>query len=97
MTEYRIIIPQIIEKELEEIASYIALDNLPKAIDFVTELKIFIRKRLGFMPSSGKTVKGQIRMVNYKRYNIFYIASESKKIVTLIHIFAGGRNWEDII
>ena len=95
--DYRIIIPKTAQDDLEEIATYIGLDNLQKAMSFIDELREYIIRRLGFMPLSAKIVKNQIRMTPYKRYNIFYIVSESNKIVTIIHIFAGGRDWENII
>ena len=94
---YQIIIPKNVEDDLEEIATYIALDNFQKAMSFVDELKDYISKRLGFMPLSGRIIKGQIRMTPYKRYVILYIVDEGNSLVKILHIFAGGRDWESFL
>ena len=49
------------------------------------------------MPLSGRIIKGQIRMTPYKRYVILYIVDEGNSLVKILHIFAGGRDWESFL
>ena len=97
MNQYHVKIPSIANIELEEISRYIDIDNPQASGPFVKGLRRFILKRLSFMPLSGRIVDHEVRSIPYKRYNIFYTVDENQRVVTVIHVFAGGRDWENII
>ena len=94
---YKIFIPNQVRQELKDIAKYIAQDNPIRAQSFIKELRDYFEDRLGFMPLSGRIIKDQVRMTPYKRYVILYIADEENKLVKILHIFAGGRDWESFL
>ena len=62
------------ERDLDEIADYIAQDNLENAILFITELETSFYKVLSVFPNGGylyNKSKG-IRMTSHKGYTAFY-------------------------
>ena len=73
---------------------YIAEANPERAESFIEEMKVFFEKRLESMPLSAMEVKKGIRMLPYKRYSIFYTVNEKEKIVSVLYVFAGGRDWD---
>ena len=93
---YNLVFSKKIELDLQDIAFYIAQDNPVRAITFVDELISYFHEILKYFPFSGKKVKGKIRRLTYKRYVILYDVNEKKKLVTLLHIFAGGQDWKSL-
>ncbi len=94
---YHIIITEQAEQDLENIADYIAEDNLARSISFIKEIREYFLERLSLFPLSAKLITNTIRMLPYKRYGVLYLVDEKTKLVKIIHIFAGGQNWENII
>jgi plasmid stabilization system protein ParE len=92
---YKVIFSIRSEKQLEEIVYYIGLDNLEKAKSFTLEMKNFFINRLIQLPLSGRKIKGDVRMLPYKRYGILYVVDESLLLVKVLHIFSGGQDWEE--
>jgi len=92
---YKVIFSKRAERQLEDIAFYIGLDSLQRAKSFTMEMRNFFVKRLCDMPFSCKKVKGEIRMLPYKRYGILYIVDENLMLVKVLHIFSGGQDWEE--
>ena len=95
--KYDIIITNNAEDNLIDIAYYIAQDNPKRAESFINEIKSFFEKNLELMPLAFAKVRRDIRMLPYKRYSIFYTINEKEKIVSILHIFAGGRDWDILI
>jgi toxin ParE1/3/4 len=94
---YNLIIPEQARQDLKDITKYIADDSPIRARSFIKELKTYFEDRLKQLPLSGKAVKGLVRMLPYKRYIILYIVDENKKLVKILNIFAGGRDWESFL
>ena len=94
---YQIIITEQADQNLENIGDYIAEDNPARAISFIREIRGYLEERLSHFPFSAKLVTNTIRMLPYKRYSVLYIVDEDQKSVKILHIFAGGQDWESII
>lgn len=94
---YDVIISPKARLDLKNIALYIANDNVVRARSFTKELKQYFEDRLQNMPLSGRVIKGDIRMIPYKRYNTLYMVNEAQKRVFVLHIFAGAMDWESYI
>lgn len=92
---YKVIFSTRATRQLEDIAFYIGLDNLQRAKSFTAEMRNFFIKRLSEMPLSCNKIKGDVRMLPYKRYGILYVVDESLMLVKVLHIFSGGQDWED--
>jgi toxin ParE1/3/4 len=83
---YKIILSESCRKKLKEIAKYIAKDNPTRAISFIDEMQSNFQHRLSSMPLSGREIKPKIRMLTFKRYNIFYQINEIEKKVLVLDI-----------
>ena len=94
---YNIIITNDAEENLVDIACYIAEDNPLRAESFLEEMSDFFTRRLESIPLSAIEVKKGIRMLPYKRYSIFYTVNKEAKIVSVLHVFAGGRDWDILV
>ena len=92
---YRIIIANGVRADLKDIAKYIAENNPVRAKSFIKELRLYFYDRLREHPLSGKKVKGSVRMLPYKRYIILYIVDSKEKLVRIVNIFAGGKDWQN--
>jgi len=94
-SNYQIIFSENIDSQLEDIFFYIALDSGQRAMTFIDEMMTYFRKRLTAMPLTFRKVKGEIRMLPYKRYGILYIVDESLMLVKVLHIVSGGQDWSE--
>lgn len=83
------------KNDLKEIFKYIANQNVIRARTFIKELRSYLEERLQYLPFSGKVVKKPIRILIYKRYAALYIVDEEMRSVKILHIFAGGLDWEN--
>ncbi|MDP1772163.1 MAG: type II toxin-antitoxin system RelE/ParE family toxin [Methylobacter sp.] len=79
------IMPQA-DEELEDIAYFIALDNLQASKRFVSELVAAFNKMLESFPESGLVYKDDIRQFSHKGYTAFYRVNTVKKQVEILHI-----------
>lgn len=89
---------QAAERDLEEIADYIARDNPKRALSFVRELReacgILATAPYAFAPPPRYRAQG-VRMRVHKSYLIFYVVSA--ETVDFIHILHGQRNYAAIL
>lgn len=69
---YKVIISPQADKELEDIAVFIAKDNPERAIAFVSELLERIEGSLTQFPYIGRACKLNQRMLALKGYIVFY-------------------------
>ena len=90
---YKIIISDASRQKLKQIAAYIAQDNPSRAISFIDEMQKSFQQTLATMPYSGREIKPQLRMLPFKRYNIFYQVNEAERSVYVLDIFAGSQDW----
>lgn len=105
MTSYSIWITEPAEKDLQEIAFYIAaeLQEPPSAVHVVSRIEEAILElehlpfRYALVRDTILASKG-IRMLPVDRYVVFYTVSDrSDAIVTIIRILYGKRNWMDLL
>ena len=94
---YSLITTRQAKQDLKDIAKYIAPENPVRAMTFIDEMEKYLEERLSHFPFSAKLVTHTIRMLPYKRYGILYIVDEKENSVKVLHIFAGGQDWENII
>ena len=92
---YKVILTEKVDTDLNNIFSYIAEDNEKKAHSFIDEMLNYCLEKLKEIPLSFQKVKGDVRRLNYGRYGFLYIVDEKNKIVEVLHIFAGGQDWEE--
>lgn len=71
MEAYRVIMTPQADKELEDIAYFIALDSSQESKRFVTGLVTAFKKILGCFPERGLVYRGDIRRFSHKRYTAF--------------------------
>jgi plasmid stabilization system protein ParE len=95
MIKYKVNFSKQAEKQIEDIFFYISLDNESKAKTFINEMINFFNKRLTELPLSCQKVKGEIRILPYKRYGVLFLVNEKEMIVKVLHIFTGGQDWGD--
>jgi plasmid stabilization system protein ParE len=93
--KYKVVFLGEAERQMENIAFYIGLDSLPMARKFIMEMRRFFFARLSNFPLAAPKVKGEIRMLPYKRYGILYIVDESLMLVKVLHIVSGGQDWSE--
>ncbi len=94
---YSLITTKQAKQDLKNIAKYIARENPIRAMTFIDEMEKYFEERLVHLPHSAKLVTNTIRMLPYKRYGAFYLIDETENLVKVLHIFAGGQDWENII
>lgn len=84
------------ERDLEEIADFIAIDNPLRAVSFIREMKDSCKKLQEF-PLIGiarPDLDKDSRMLVYQNYRIFYYATESKVIVD--RFLPGSRDVDEV-
>lgn len=86
MEAYEVKIMPQADKELEDIAYFIALDSPQASQRFVTELVTVFKKMLGNFPESGLLYDGDIRQFSHKAYTAFYRVNALNKQVEILHI-----------
>lgn len=91
---YKVIFSKASRIEIKNIFKYIALDNEAIANSFVDKMMSYFNDRLSQMPLSCQKVKGEVRILPYKRYGILFLMDEKEMIVKVLHIFSGGQDWE---
>jgi plasmid stabilization system protein ParE len=92
---YKVIFSPHARKNLKDISLYIAEDNAIRAVTFIDEMMVLFIKRLSEFPLSCQKVKGEVRMLPYKKYGILYIVDEVNMIVKVLHIVSGGQDWSE--
>jgi toxin ParE1/3/4 len=89
---------QAAETELEAIGDWIARDNPARAISFIVELREACH-RIVEMPEAYPRVPRydaqSVRRKVHGNYLIFYVATADE--VTVIHIFHGTRDYDDLL
>lgn len=101
--QYKIMITELAEKDLEMLEDYIAFKLLSpqSAISTLNGIRNQINK-LHFFPERNELDKDEvlaklgIRMDYYKNYKIYYLISEKDNvvyIVRIIHMLADSRIW----
>ncbi len=104
MNKFEIKITESAEKDLFEIGNYIAKELLELEIarKNVYEIGQAILS-LEEMPLRNKLVDDErlalqgVRKILINNYIVFYIVTEEDKIVTIIRILYGKRNWVNLI
>lgn len=84
---YEVRYTQTAMQDLNDIADYIALDNLERAILFITELENNVNDVLSVFPHGGylhNKTKG-IRMKSHKCYTAFYHV-KNDDVVEVLHV-----------
>jgi len=87
---------------LLEIGEFIALDNPERAISFVDELTLSLRKTLSIFPLSGKIAEDleldeEIRVWSHGNYNSYYRVLEDEHIIEVLFVFHGSRDMQSLI
>jgi addiction module RelE/StbE family toxin len=101
---YRLVITEPAERDLREIANYIANELLEtetarKVIARITEAVLQLEEmpfRNGLVGDE-RLAKQGIRKFLADSYIVFYVASEAEKIVTIIRILYGKRHWNSLL
>ena len=83
---YQVLIMPEADSDLEKIAAYIALDNPPKAYEFIDSLVESFTTTLSTFPKSGVVYKGEIRKISFRKRTAFYLIDEAKKQVNILHV-----------
>ena len=86
MDSYKVVITQCANKELAEIAYFIALDKPKISKRFIKELGATFINSLSSSPEIGEVYQGDIRKLTYKKYTAFYRINTLKKRVEILHI-----------
>ena len=92
--EYKVIFSRSARNELRDIAFYIALDNPEKSKTFISQIRQHFSTQLIKMPLSYRKIKGNVRMIPYKRYGALYCVDERRKLIKILHVFGGGQDWQ---
>ena len=92
---YKVVFSPHSRNNLKDISLFIAEDNAIRAVTFIDEMMVYFTQRLSNFPLSSPKVKGEIRMLPYKRYGILYIVDESLMLVKVLHIVSGGQDWSE--
>ena len=97
MSTYRVAFADTAEEGLLNIVDYIALDNPVRAVSFVGELTVSVRKMLSAFPYSGKVVEDlgfeqEVRVWPYGDYNSYYHIIEDKQLVEVLFVFHASRD-----
>lgn len=83
---YQVLIMPEADADLEDIAAYIALDNLEKAYEFIDSLVDSFTTTLSIFPKSGAVYKGEIRKISFRKRTAFYSIDETNKQVNILHV-----------
>ncbi|MEO5338620.1 MAG: type II toxin-antitoxin system RelE/ParE family toxin [Magnetospirillum sp. WYHS-4] len=86
-------------QDLDDIAEFIALDNLDRAISFVDELGQACRHRADF-PLSGRDrsdMAAGLRSFAHKNYVIYYFVLAGGNGIEIAHVIHGARDHETIM
>ncbi len=104
MKKYSIMITEPAEADLLEIADYIAneLKEPSAAQQLMARLveSIFVLEQLPFryaLVSDERLAYQGIRKLAVENYLVFYIVSEKNKLVTIIRILYGKREWNNLL
>ena len=97
MSTYRVAFADTAEEGLLNIVDYIALDNPARAVSFVGELTVSVRKMLSAFPYSGKVVEDfgfeqEVRVWPYGDYNSYYHVIQDKQLVEVLFVFHASRD-----
>ena len=97
MSTYRVALADTSEEGLLNIVDYIALDNPVRAVSFVEELTVSLRKTLSLFPYSGKVAedlgfKQEIRIWPFGDYNSYYHVIEDQQRVEVLFVFHASRD-----
>lgn len=97
MSTYRVAFADTAEEGLLNIVDYIALDNPVRAVSFVGELTVSVRKMLSAFPYSGKVIEDlgfeqEVRVWPYGDYNSYYHVIEDKQLVEVLFVFHASRD-----
>jgi toxin ParE1/3/4 len=84
------------DADFDGILHFIAQDNPLRAISFVDELRVRAVNALEAFPNAGKPF-GSARMLSFGNYVILYRVDEAAKIVTVILVTEGHRDWQDLL
>lgn len=96
MKDYDVKIMDTADDCLLEIGEYIALDNPARAITFVEEIVIALKKTLSLFPYAGSLYDGlednnTIRTFVHGNYTSYYRVNESTQTVEVLFVFNGKR------
>jgi toxin ParE1/3/4 len=86
-------------QDFDDIANFIALDNIDRALSFVDELEHACWNRANF-PLSGRDCSDLVnglRSFPYKDYVIYYFILSGGDGIEIAHIFHGARDHETIM
>lgn len=90
------------EKDIDEIFSFIALDNIGEAKNHIKKIITSIEKLKSF-PESGKEVskklykKEKIRVLLCENVRVFYKIDNKNKLIQILHVVKDSRDLEKII
>ena len=81
------------EKSLEQIADYIALDNIRAADKLISKIRS-MAKNLADFPLMGRegSVAGTREIVAHKNYIMVYRVR--KNAIEILYVYHSARNWE---
>jgi toxin ParE1/3/4 len=85
------------EEDLEDIALYIAEDNVQAARRWIEDMQALCQQ-LGEMPSMGvakPSIRPGLRMLPAGSYLILY--QEVDKGVEIVRVLHGARQWQDLL
>lgn len=103
MESYKVFMTQSAAQDLKSISSYIAYD-LKEAVaqKLVERIKVSVMSlvklplRYNLVSDDNLAAQG-FRRIMMDNYIIFYIVSEKDKIVTVVRILYGKRDWIDLL
>ncbi|TXK86197.1 type II toxin-antitoxin system RelE/ParE family toxin [Paenibacillus sp. N3.4] len=104
MQKYRIVITDLAEADLRDIANYIANELLEpttarKMITRIAEATFQLEQmpfRNGLVRDERLAANG-IRHILVDSYIVFYVISEKEETVTIIRILYGKRQWSSLL
>lgn len=81
-------------RDLLEIGDFIALDSPARTERFISEIISFAESLLSSFPHAARkkyTKYPTVRMIPYRKYNIYYRIRESENAVEVLHIYNGAK------
>ena len=102
MKNYRVELMDTAEECLLDIGEYIALDNPVRAISFIDEIVVALKKTLSLFPFAGSLYDGienneTIRTFVHGNYTSYYRVNESTQTVEVLFVFNGKREITDFL
>jgi plasmid stabilization system protein ParE len=102
MKHYRVVLAETAKDNILDIVEYIAADNPSRAGSFTRELTASLRNTLSLFPRSGRVVTDfdfdfELRMFPYENYLSYYRIQEDRKIVEILFIFHGSRDFQSLM